>query len=328
MKVGFFSSKKYEEEIFSSVFSKSGFVPDFLEVRLTPKTVQLSKGYDTICCFVNDILNEDVLMKLKEQGVRNIALRCAGFNNVNISVANKLGMRVVRVPEYSPHAVAEHAVALLLTLNRKTHRAHGRIRDLNFSLEGLVGFDLYGKTVGVIGTGKIGRAFAQIMNGFGCKVLAYDPFPNPDMEKLGKYVSLQDLLKESDVISLHCPLNDQTRHMLSSSAFEMMKKNAVIINTGRGALIDTKELIEALKSHRIAGACLDVYEEEEGVFFTDQSAEGITDDVLARLTTFPNVILTSHQAFLTHEALVNIAETTRDNIKSLMRNESCNNEVK
>ncbi|WP_413576166.1 2-hydroxyacid dehydrogenase [Bdellovibrio sp. HCB290] len=327
MKIAFFSARKYEEDIFTSVFQDSGLKMEFLEIRLTSRTVQLAKGYSTICCFVNDLLSAEILAELSNLGVKNIALRCAGFNNVNLPKAKELGIHVVRVPEYSPYAVAEHAVALLLTLNRKTHRAHARIRELNFSLEGLVGFDLRGKTVGVVGTGKIGRVFAGIMKGFGCKILAYDPYPSKEMEGVGSYVTLPEIFKKSDIISLHCPLNDSTRHLMSASTFEMMKPNAVVINTGRGALIDSKALIEALKSHRIGGACLDVYEEEEGVFFTDQSSGGIMDDVLARLTTFPNVILTSHQAFLTEEALRNIAETTRDNIRNLLDSGACKNEL-
>ncbi|WP_413585609.1 2-hydroxyacid dehydrogenase [Bdellovibrio sp. HCB274] len=327
MKISFFSARKYEQEVFESVFANTGMELDFFELRLTAKTAQLAKGFTTICCFVNDLLNAEVLTELSKMGIKNIALRCAGFNNVNLPKAKELGIRVVRVPDYSPYAVAEHAVALLLTLNRKTHRAHSRIRDLNFSLEGLVGFDLRGKTVGIIGTGKIGRVFAGIMKGFGCTILAYDPYPHKEMESIGTYVTLPEIFKNADIISLHCPLNDSTKHLLSASTFEMMKPNAVIINTGRGALIDSKALIDALKTHKIGGACLDVYEEEEGVFFTDQSTGGIMDDVLARLTTFPNVILTSHQAFLTNEALRNIAETTRDNIRNLVDQGKCQNEL-
>lgn len=327
MKVAFFSAQKYEETVFKQVQNNNGIEFDFLELRLTEKTVQLAKGYEAICCFVNDVLNEQNLTELAKIGVRLIALRCAGFNNVHLPTAKKLGIRVVRVPEYSPYAVAEHAVALLMTLNRKTHRAHARIRELNFSLEGLVGFDLHGKTVGVIGTGKIGRVFAQIMKGFGCDILVYDLYPNESVKSYAKYVSLEEIFKRSDVISLHCPLNENTRHMIGKAAFELMKPNAVIINTGRGALIDSKELIEALKVHRIGGACLDVYEEEEGVFFTDQSSDGIKDDVLARLTTFPNVVMTSHQAFLTNEALKNIADTTVNNIQCVVEKSSCPNEI-
>lgn len=327
MKVAFFSAQRYEEGIFRSVQKNSEMEFDFIETRLTEKTAQLAKGYKAICVFVNDVLNEKVLMELHSYGVRFIALRCAGFNNVHLPTAKKLDMRVVRVPEYSPYAVAEHAVALLLTLNRKTHRAYGRIRDLNFSLEGLVGFDLHQRTVGVIGTGKIGRVFVNIMKGFGCKIVVYDVKKDAEIEKIATYVSLDELLKQSDVISLHCPLNDKTRHMLDTDAFNKMKSNAIIINTGRGALINTRALIEALKAHRIAGACLDVYEEEEGIFFTDQSNDGISDDILARLTTFPNVILTSHQAFLTQEALQNIADVTTANLVCLRETDHCENEV-
>lgn len=327
MKVAFFSAQKYEEGIFRAVQKNSEIEFDFIETRLTEKTVQLAKGYKALCVFVNDVLNEKILTELHGLGVRFIALRCAGFNNVHLPTAKKLDMRIVRVPEYSPYAVAEHAVALLLTLNRKTHRAYGRIRDLNFSLEGLVGFDLHQKTVGVVGTGKIGRVFVNIMKGFGCNILVYDIKKDAEIEKIATYVSLDELLKKSDIISLHCPLNDKTRHMLDTEAFNKMKPNAVIINTGRGALINTRALIEALKARRIAGACLDVYEEEEGIFFTDQSSEGITDDILARLTTFPNVILTSHQAFLTQEALQNIADVTTANIVCLTETDHCENEV-
>ncbi len=327
MKIAFFSARKYEEEVFRKSRENSDIEYDFLESRLTEKTAQLAKGYKGICVFVNDVLNETVLTELHKVGVRFIALRCAGFNNVHLPTANKLGIRVVRVPEYSPYAVAEHAVALLLTLNRKVHRAYARVRDLNFSLEGLVGFDLHGKTVGVIGTGKIGKIFAKIMSGFGCKILVYDIKIDPEISALGSYVTQDELFKNSDIISLHCPLNDKTRHLLDKAAFAKMKSNAIIINTGRGALIDTHALIDALKVHRIGGACLDVYEEEEGIFFTDQSSYGITDDVLARLTTFPNIILTSHQAFLTQEALENIADTTKKNFVCLVDGTLCENEV-
>jgi D-lactate dehydrogenase len=327
MKIAFFSARKYEEQIFKNTQVNSDIEYDFLETRLTEKTAQLASGYNAVCAFVNDVLNESVLTELHKVGVRFIALRCAGFNNVHLPTANKLGIRVVRVPEYSPYAVAEHAVALLLTLNRKIHKAYYHVRELNFSLEGLVGFDLHGKTVGIIGTGKIGKVFAKIMNGFGCKVLVYDIKSDPEIAALATYVTLDDLFSRSDIISLHCPLNESTRHLLNESAFAKMKSNAVIINTGRGALIDTQALIGALKAHRIGGACLDVYEEEEGVFFTDQSSGGINDDILARLTTFPNVILTSHQAFLTQEALMNIADTTKKNFVCLVNGTHCENEV-
>ncbi|QLY25233.1 2-hydroxyacid dehydrogenase [Bdellovibrio sp. KM01] len=327
MKVAFFSARKYEEKIFQEAQKDSEIEFDFLEARLTEKTAQLASGYQGICVFVNDVLNEAVLTELHKLGVRFIALRCAGFNNVHLPTARKLGLRVVRVPEYSPYAVAEHAVALLLTLNRKIHKAHYHVREMNFSLEGLVGFDLHGKTVGIIGTGKIGHVFAKIMNGFGCSILVRDIKTDPEIAAIAKYVTLDELLEKSDIISLHCPLNDATKHLINESAFAKMKSNAILINTGRGGLIDTQALIKALKAHRIGGACLDVYEEEEGVFFTDQSSEGITDDILARLTTFPNVIMTSHQAFLTQEALMNIADTTKKNFVCLIHGTRCENEV-
>ncbi|QDK47034.1 2-hydroxyacid dehydrogenase [Bdellovibrio sp. ZAP7] len=327
MKVAFFSARKYEEKFFQEAQKDSEIEFDFLEARLTEKTVQLASGYQGICVFVNDVLNEAVLTELHKLGVRFIALRCAGFNNVHLPTATKLGLRVVRVPEYSPYAVAEHAVALLLTLNRKIHKAHYHVREMNFSLEGLVGFDLHGKTVGIIGTGRIGHVFAKIMNGFGCSILVHDIKTDPEIEAMAKYVNLDELLRKSDIISLHCPLNEATKHLIDESAFAKMKSNAVLINTGRGGLIDTQALIKALKAHRIGGACLDVYEEEEGVFFTDQSSEGITDDILARLTTFPNVIMTSHQAFLTQEALMNIADTTKRNLVCLINGTRCENEV-
>lgn len=327
MKVAFFSARKYEEKIFQETQKNSDIEFEFFEARLTEKTAQLANGYQAICVFVNDLLNEIVLTELHKYGVRYIALRCAGFNNVHLPTVKKLGLRVVRVPEYSPYAVAEHAVALLLTLNRKIHKAHYHVREMNFSLEGLVGFDLHGKTVGIIGTGKIGHVFAKIMNGFGCSILVHDIKTDAQISAIAKYVSLDELFKNSDIISLHCPLNDSTRHLIDANAFAKMKSNAVVINTGRGGLIDTHALIDALKAHRIGGACLDVYEEEEGVFFTDQSSEGITDDILARLTTFPNVIMTSHQAFLTQEALMNIADTTKKNLVCLINGTRCENEV-
>jgi D-lactate dehydrogenase len=288
----------------------------FLEVRLTEETAMLALGYDAVCLFANDRADEKSLSCLKAAGVKLIALRSAGYNHVNIKCAQSLGMTVVRVPAYSPYAVAEYAVALLQTFNRKIHKAHIRVHDMNFSLDGLVGFDLHGKTVGVIGTGKIGKVFCQIMAGYGCRVLAMDS--QPDQEWALKcnvsFVSRDVLFAESDIVSLHVPLTPETRHLINAGTLAMMKKEVVIVNTGRGALIDTKALIAALKKHRIAGACLDVYEEEAGIFFSDLSESGISDDLLARLLTFPNVLVTSHQAFLTSEALKNIAETTISSI--------------
>lgn len=284
----------------------------FLEVRLSELTVELANGYEAICCFVNDRVDAKVIATLSRLGIKLIALRSAGYNNVDLVAAEKNGITVVRVPEYSPHAVAEHAVALLLTLNRKIHKASNRIHDANFTLDGLVGFDIAGKTIGVIGTGRIGKVFARIMRGFDANVLAYDL--NPDEKWAAqegvRYANWKEIISTSDIISLHVPLSPKTQHLISFDAFEKMKPGVIMINTGRGALLDSKALIDALKRKKLGGACLDVYEEEEGVFFSDLSATGIDDDVLARLTTFPNVLITSHQAFLTHEALAKIAETT------------------
>lgn len=319
MKVAVFDTHKFEQKVFSEILSKyPSLEVEFFEPRLTLQSVGLAKGSYAVCAFVNDKLDSATLSELKQLGVRAIALRSAGFNHVDLNAARELGLAVMRVPAYSPYSVAEHAVALLMTLNRKLHRAIPRVRDLNFSLDGLVGFDLHGKTVGVIGTGRIGEAFSRIMCGFGCKVVAYDKFPNQTLaEELKiKYVGLSDLLSQSDVVSLHLPLTPETRHLIDEKAMSQLKKCAIIINTSRGALIETRALIKALKKQTIAGACLDVYEVEEGVFFNDLSESGIDDDILARLLTFPNVIVTSHQAFLTNEALHNIAEQTLQNLSS------------
>jgi len=280
----------------------------FFEARLEQKTAKLAAGATAISVFVNDILDRPTLTTLHEIGIRLIALRCAGYNQVDLKAATDLGLTVVRVPDYSPFAVAEHAVALLLTLNRKTHRAYNRVRESNFSLEGLVGFDLHGKTVGIVGTGKIGAVFAKIMTGFGCRLLAYDAFQRTDLPVT--YVKPEQLLAESDILSLHVPLLPETFHFLKAETIAQMKPGALIINTSRGALIETPALLEALKSGHIGGAALDVYEEEAGVFFHDLSGQVLQDDVLARLISMPNVIITSHQAFLTREALANIAQTT------------------
>jgi D-lactate dehydrogenase len=288
----------------------------FLTTRLTLATAELAKGSKAVCCFVNDCLDESVLRRLQELGVELIALRSAGYNHIDLNAAKKLGLRVVRVPEYSPYAVAEHAAALLLDFNRKISRAHNRVRDMNFSLDGLVGFDLHGKSVGVIGTGKIGRVFAQIMRGFGCHVICYDIQPDERWAKENnvQYSDLHTLFKTSDIISLHIPLNEKTKHIIDEKSIALMKAHVILINTGRGGLIHTQALIQSLKQKRIGGACLDVYEEEEGVFFCDLSESGLADDTLARLLTFPNVSITAHQAFLTQEALKNIAETTLGSI--------------
>lgn len=316
MRVLFFDSHRYDREAFVLANKDYGHEIVYLDVRLSEITAEAARGFETVCVFVNDCLNSQVLIKLKDCGVRFVALRSAGFNNLDLVAAKKLGLSVVRVPEYSPYAVAEHAVALLLTLNRKTHRASARVHDLNFSLEGLVGFDLHGKTIGVIGTGRIGSVFCRIMQGFGCRVLANDPHPNPKLKDVPHliYTTLETLIQESDIISLHAPLVPETHHILNKETIEQMKDGAIIINTSRGALIDSKALVDGLKSGKIGGAALDVYEEEENVFFSDLSDQILQDDTLARLLTFPNVIITSHQAFLTREALANIAHTTLKSI--------------
>lgn len=319
MRVAVFNAKSYDREYFTLANSRLAETERhdlvWFEPHLTLDTVALAAGAQAVCVFVNDKLNAAVLERLHSLGVRLIALRCAGFNNVDLTAAKSLGLTVARVPAYSPHAVAEHAVALIMALNRKTHRAYNRVREGNFALQGLCGFDLFGKTVGVVGTGKIGLAFAHIMNGFGCKLLAYDPKPAQEARTLGvAYVTLTELLEQSDIVSLHCPLTPDTRHLLNEKAISRMKPTAVLINTGRGALIDTQALIRALKKHHPGAVGVDVYEEEEALFFEDHSAEGIDDDTFVRLSTFPNVLVTAHQGFLTAEALTAIAEVTLANI--------------
>lgn len=312
MKITFYDTHSFEKEVFKEANKKYDFEIEFLDTRLTEKTAALSKGSEIVCSFVNDKINKSCINVLSEIGIKMIALRSAGFNHVDIAAAAEKKLIVTRVPGYSPYAVAEFAVGLLLTLNRKIHRAHTRIRELNFSLDGLVGFDLHGKTVGLIGAGKIGRVMANIMTGFGCNVLIVDIKKDKDLEKesLITYTDLETLCRKSDIISLHVPLTSGTHHIIDHERIEMMKEGVFIINTGRGALIDSKALIDGLKSTKIGGAALDVYEEEEEVFFHDLSDKILKDDVLARLLTFPNVIITSHQAFLTKEALSNIAQST------------------
>lgn len=329
MKVAFFDVHEFEREVFECENKNFRHQITYFACRLTSQSADIAKGHDVVCSFVNDHLDSEALSQLKNNGIRLIALRSAGFNHVDLTAAARVELPVVRVPEYSPYAVAEHAVALILTLNRKIHRAYTRVRELNFSLEGLVGFDMKGKTVGVIGTGRIGNVIIKILNGFGCRILAYDLIPNQELirTQLAEYVDLERIYRESDIISLHVPLTPKTHHMIDASAIDMMKKNVLIINTGRGALIETRALIDALKKHKIGGAGLDVYEEEEGVFFNDLSAKGIDDDLLARLLTFPNVVITSHQAFLTKEAITNIAVTTLGNISQFERGEKLVNVV-
>jgi len=319
--VAFFDTKPYDREYFdaANLPSRDRLVLRYLEHRLGETTVATAQGTEAVCCFVNDRLDRAVLTQLKSEGIRLVALRCAGFNNVDLAAAKELGLAVIRVPAYSPHAVAEHALALLLTLNRQIHRAHNRVRELNFSLNGLVGFDLHGRTAGIAGTGRIGRITAEILLGFGMKILAFDVQPDPAWaaEKGVTYVPLDRLFAESDVISLHTPLTPQTHHMINAATLARMKRGVYLINTSRGKLIDTSALIDALKSRQVGGVGLDVYEEEEGVFFEDLSGEVLQDDDIARLLTFPNVLITSHQAFLTREALTEIARVTTENLLRL-----------
>ena len=318
MKIAFFDAKSYDMPGFNRYIEDTDLEIKYFETHLNEDTVSLAAGFDGVCVFVNDIVNKKVVDKLYEMGVRVIALRCAGFNNVDTKACfGKL--HVYRVPAYSPYAVAEHAMAMLLTVNRKTHKAYNRTREFNFSLAGLSGFDLHGKTVGIIGTGKIGRIFADICKGFGMKILAYDKFPaaNSGME----YVELEDLFRRSDIISLHCPLTEETHHLINDDAVEIMKPGTVIVNTSRGGLIDTESLINGIKVGIIGAACLDVYEEEGDLFYEDFSGHIVQDDKLVRLIAMPNVLVTSHQAFLTSEALDNIASTTVDNLQKFFRGE-------
>lgn len=314
MRIAMFSSKPYDRLFFE--VGSNEHVIHYLEPHLNEKTVSLAAGFDVVCCFVNDTLSEPVLEQLKEEGVKLVALRCAGYNNVDLAAAKRLELPVCRVPEYSPHAVAEHAVGLILALNRNIHRAYNRIRENDYSLHGLMGFDLYGKTVGVIGAGKIGRAFIDIMLGFGCRVLVHDMVEDPQLASRVEYVGLEQLWPESDIISLHCPLTPSTHHLINSDAIAKMKRGVMLINTSRGGLVDTLAVIKGLKSGEIGYLGLDVYEEEADLFFEDLSNQVVQDDVFARLTTFPNVIITGHQAFFTREALEKIAEVTLNNISA------------
>ncbi len=321
MTFAFFDTKPYDKPEFMQQGLEKGIVFKFFEIKLNEDTASLAKGCDGVCVFVNDRVCKKVIDKLCSMGIKAIALRCAGYNNVDLYYAKKKKLGVFNVPAYSPYAVAEHAMAMLLTLNRKTHKAYLRTRDHNFNINGLTGFDLYGKTVGIIGTGRIGRVFAKICQGFGMNILAYDKIESGDFD----YVDLNRLFAESDVISLHCPLTPETRHIIDAQAIEKTKEGVGIINTSRGGLIDAKALVKGLKSKKIGFAALDVYEEEGEFFYEDKSADIMDDDTLARLISMPNVLVTSHQAFLTNEALKNIAETTASNIAEYFKNGSCKN---
>lgn len=329
MRILFYSARSYDRAHFNAANAARAHTLEFFDGHLTPVTAALARGYDAVCTFVNDSIDSAVIAALVAAGTRLIALRCAGFNQVDLAAATAAGVTVVRVPAYSPHAVAEHAVGLMLTLNRKFHRAYARVRDDNFLLDGLEGFDIFGKTVGVIGTGRIGTVFANIMLGFGCKVLAFDPLQqNAELSARGvQYVALDQLLGVADIISLHCPLTPASKHLINGDALALMKPSAMLINTSRGGLIDTPALIDALKSKHLGAVGLDVYEQEDDLFFEDLSNQVVDDDVFQRLLTFPNVIITGHQAFFTYEALCAIAETTLNNIDTIAAGTVCANAV-
>ncbi len=318
MKVAMFSSKPYDRTYFDE-FNGARHEIVYLEPHLNEQTVALAEGAKAVCCFVNDTVSAEVLQRLHEMGVELVALRCAGFNNVDLEQARALGITVCRVPEYSPYAVAEHTAGLILVLNRNIHRAFSRVRESDYSLNGLLGFDLHGKTVGVVGTGKIGVAFCNIMLGFGCKVLAFDPLQNEELKGRVTYVGFDELCAQADIVSLHCPLTPETYHLINADSMARMKRGVMIINTSRGGLIDTKVVITGLKSGQIGHLGLDVYEEEGDLFFEDMSNQVMQDDVFARLTTFPNVVVTGHQAFFTREALQKIAQVTLANLDAFER---------
>ncbi|GIU43408.1 lactate dehydrogenase [Shewanella sairae] len=328
MKIGFFSAKHYDMQHFDRTNSAFGASIEYFDYRLCMQSVKLAEGFEVICAFVNDSLCEEVLVELAKGGTKVIAMRCAGFNNVDLAAAERLGMKVVNVPAYSPESVAEHTVALMLTLNRKIHKAYQRTRDANFSLEGLVGFNMHGRTVGVIGTGKIGLATIKVLQGFGCKVVAHDPYPNQAVLDLGiEYLPLEQLYPICDVISLHCPLTQENHHLLSENSFAQMKPGVMVINTSRGGLLNALDAMEALKTGQLGSLGLDVYENEKELFFEDKSSEIIQDDVFRRLSACHNVIFTGHQAFLTEEALGAIAHTTLSNVQQLLAGEHCPNEL-
>ncbi|TDQ56321.1 D-lactate dehydrogenase [Mesocricetibacter intestinalis] len=328
MKIAVYSTKSYDRKYLELVNVKYRFELEFFDFMLNERTAKMAEGCDVVCIFVNDNADRKVLENLAALGVKILALRCAGFNNVDLQAARELGLQVVRVPAYSPEAVAEHAVGLMMTLNRRIHRAYQRTREANFSLEGLIGFNMHGRTLGVIGTGKIGIALMRIMKGFGMRILAFDPFKNPAALELGaEYVSLDELYRNSQVISLHCPATDENYHLLNRDAFAKMKEGVMIINTSRGSLIDTQAAIEALKQGKIGALGMDVYENERDLFFEDKSNEVIQDDLFRRLSACHNVLFTGHQAFLTEEALTNIAEVTLANIRCLEQAQHCPNLV-
>ncbi|WP_315710543.1 2-hydroxyacid dehydrogenase [Brenneria uluponensis] len=326
MKLAIYSAKQYDCKYLEQVNQHFGYELEFFDFMLSPRTAKTATGSEAVCIFVNDDGGREVLTELAELGVKTLALRCAGFNNVDLAAASELGIKVVCVPAYSPEAVAEHAVGLMLCLNRRIHRAYQRTRDANFSLEGLIGFNMHQRTAGIIGTGKIGIATMRILKGFGMHLLAVDPYPNPQALELGaKYVDLKTLYANADVISLHCPLTPENHHLLNKTAFSQMKDGVMIINTSRGRLIDSQAAISALKQRKIGALGMDVYENERGLFFTDKSNDVIQDDIFQRLSACHNVLFTGHQAFLTEEALTSISQTTLQNLQQINRNEECPN---
>ncbi len=328
MKALVYSSHSYDRTFLESA-NQGKHELVFTEARLEEPSVVLAKDFTAICCFVSDDVNSRVLERLKDAGTKLITLRATGFNNVDLEAASRLGITVMRVSRYSPYAVAEFTVGMILTMNRNLHRAHQRVRDGNFRLEGLLGFDLWDKTVGVVGTGRIGAVFSQIMKGFGCKLLGYDKYENPECQQLGmRYVPLEKLLSNSDIVSLHCPLTPETYHMINPDTIALLKPNAMLVNTSRGALVDTRALIPHLKQCRTCAVCLDVYEEESHLYYRDLSDEIITDDTIMRLLTFPNVLITAHQAFFTREAMTTIAETTIRNIDDFVAGRANENVLK
>ncbi|WP_026954864.1 2-hydroxyacid dehydrogenase [Algoriphagus vanfongensis] len=328
MKIAFYSAKSYDKESFDHFAQDFGHEITYFEAKLDKHSTSLAADHEVVCAFVNDILDKSVLKKLKDTGVKLIALRCAGYNQVDLEAAKDLEIPLVRVPVYSPEAVAEHGFALILTLSRKTHKAYNRVRESNFSLEGLTGFNLHGKTIGVIGTGAIGQAFCNIALGFGTQVLAYDLYENEELKSKGiRYADLNELFAQSDIISLHCPLTPETKHLINAKTIKQMKDGVVLINTSRGALIETKSVIKALKSKKIGYLGIDVYEQEEDLFFKNLSEEIIPDDQISRLMTFPNVLITGHQAFLTREALAQIAQTTLRNISEFEAGDPLTNAI-
>ena len=320
-RVAFFSARQYDQDYFRIATKDKPIEIEFFEFPLNHTSAQMIPACDAVCVFVNDDLNQEVVRRLAKSGVGLIALRCAGFNNVDLQACKELGIAVVRVPDYSPHSVAEHTLGLILTLNRKIHKAFNRVREGNFELTGLLGFDLYGKKIGIVGCGKIGECVARIANGFGMEVLVYDVTQKPEIEKLGKYTSLEQLLDQADIVTLHCPLNDETFHMIDDGTLRRMKEGSMLVNTSRGALINTTSVISRLKDKTLGGLAIDVYEEEADIFFQDRSSTVLTDDVFARLLTFPNVLITGHQAFFTDEALTQIAETTVASISAFTKGE-------